>query len=128
MGQHEFPPAAVAQLRLRSRRVDDVREEHGGEDGGDGRPFFDSRELADARHLRLDLQARPALKQMNRCVRHQSRDVLGFVPLSLRVRVSDDQRRRRVHAREDVAHVGLPEDPSQRHGDVGLTVFLVTRA
>jgi len=52
------------------RRVDDVGEEHRREDGVDGRPSLDSRELAHDRHLRFDLETRPTLKHVHRGVRH----------------------------------------------------------
>src|SRR6478672_3896581 len=59
MSEHELLPAAVAELRLRSGRVDDVGEEDRGEDRCRDPRLLDSGELAHDRHLRLDLQARP---------------------------------------------------------------------
>jgi hypothetical protein len=56
---------------------------------------------------------------VHRGVGHQGCDVLGFLLFGLRIRVADDQRGRPVHARKDVPHVRLPQNPGQCLGDVG---------
>ena len=56
---------------------------------------------------------------MDRGVRHQRRDVLGFFLFGPGIGLSNDQRRRRAHARENVPHIRLPQDPGQGLGNVG---------
>jgi hypothetical protein len=50
---------------------------------------------------------------------HERGNVLGFLDLGRGVTFPDDERRRRVHAWEDVPDVGLPQDLRQRLRDIG---------
>ena len=70
-------------------------------------------------HHGLALEPRATGEHVHAGVGHERGDVLGFLHLGRGVTFPDDERRRRVHAREDVPYVGLPQDLRQRLGDVG---------
>src|SRR5262249_14394029 len=76
----ELLPSAVAERRLLRRRVDDVGEEDGREDGLDrGRRGVDAAKLADEGDALVDCDAGASGKSTDRRVRHEGGDVIRLV-------------------------------------------------
>src|SRR5262249_33095182 len=88
----DFGPRAITDLGLRSRGVDDVREEDGYEQGRDRTARLEPGEPANDVHLGLALQPRATGEAVDPRVGHERRDELGFLDLGGCVPLPDDER------------------------------------